>query len=408
MKTKLNPLPIVIAMMPIALAIDSPAAVTNSVPQTLVHGNTAFALDLYQRLKSEDGNLFFSPHCLSTALAMTYVGARGETERDLAQTLHFSLPQAELPAAFAALDRRLGEISKQKQVALNVANSLWCQRDYRFTEQFLDANRKHFGAQVGLVDFAGQTEAARREINTWVAKKTADKIKELLSPGVLEPLTRLVLCNAIYFKGDWARQFDAKATKPADFFVTPDRAVQVPLMYQKAKVRGSRFAGFSGFELPYQGGALSLIVLLPEARDGLRALESEFTATNLIAWLDALERAPEVEAMVYLPKFRLGWKADLKPTLAAMSQGVAFNDRKSDFSGMTGNRDLFISAVIHQAMVEVNEQGTEAAAATAVVMKLRSVAAAPVFRVDHPFLFLIRESQSGSVLFLGRVVDPTK
>jgi serpin B len=407
MNNKVSKLAIAGAMMIPFLASDSSAGAAGDVPPALVNGNTAFALEIYQRLRPEHDNLFFSPHSVSTALAMTYAGARGETERDLARTLHFNLPQAEVPGAFAALGRRLNEIGKANQVALNVANSLWCQRDFRFTEQFLDVNRKHFRAQVGQLDFVGESEAARQEINTWVARETADKIKDLIEPGVLGPLTRLILCNAIYFKGDWSQQFDPKATKPADFFVTPERAVEVPMMYQKAKIRGNRFDGFGAFELPYHGGALSMIVLLPESKDGLQALENRLTATNLSGWLSALDQARVVETMVYLPRFKLAWKSDLKPALAALGQGVAFSG-KADFSGMTGARDLFISRVIHQAMVDVNEQGTEAAAATAVEMRATSAVIVPTFRADRPFTFLIRENRSGSILFLGRVVDPTK
>ncbi|MBP7828039.1 MAG: serpin family protein [Verrucomicrobia bacterium] len=409
MKLKSASLIVALAVMLTACAKEQPGNDSTAVPADLVAGNTAFALDLYHRLAVQEGNLFFSPHSLSTALAMTHAGARGETERDLAALLHFTLPSDQVPGAFGALDRRLGEISKQKQVRLSVANSLWGQRDQPFTDQFLAVTRQHFGAQIGLVDFVGAAERARQKINTWVARKTGDKIQNLLAPGAVGPTTRLVLGNAIYFKGDWARPFDRSATAPADFFVTPTRSVQAPLMYLKTKIRGQSFDGFSAFELPYQGETLSMIVLLPEARDGLAALEATLTANHLHNWLAALDAARPEEAMVYLPKFKLEWKSDLKPTLAALSRGVAFDARQADFSGMTGNRDLFISAVIHQAVVEVNEQGTEAAAATGVVVALTDLPPPPrVFRADHPFIFLIREKSSGSVLFLGRVVDPTR
>jgi serpin B len=375
--------------------------------KNLGEGNTAFAADLYQRVKSGDANLFFSPYSLSSALAMTYTGARGRTATEMAATLHFDLPAAELPPAFAALDQRLAAVGRKKEVALKTANSLWLQHGYHFQPEFLKTGRKSFGAELSEVDFAKDTEGARNQINKWVAGKTADKIPELLKPRVLDSSTRLVLCNAIYFKGDWAKQFDPKATHPANFFVTPERAVQAPMMSQKAKLRSATFDGFSAFELRYQGGGLSMVVLLPEAKDGLGALEAKLDGTNLVSWLETLDQATEAEGIVQLPKFKLSSQFDLKTTLSAMGMPTAFG-ADSDFSGMDGTRDLAISAVVHQAVVEVNEQGTEAAAATAVVVGLRGVRVGQVWRADHPFVFLIRENQTGSVLFLGRVVDPTK
>lgn len=396
------------ATMLVAVVIATPAnAETTNPPPSLITGNTSFALDLYQQLNSSEGNLFFSPYSLSAALAMTYTGARGLTEKEMARTLHFNLPPSKLPEAFGALDQRLAEVASGKQIALNVANSLWAQNDYRFTESFLNLNRRHFGAEVALVDFVRQTEPARRQINSWVAGKTADKITELLSPGVLSPMTRLVLCNAIYFKGDWARQFDPQATREAEFFTTPDRAVRVPLMYQSLNLKGRALTdGPSVFELPYQGGELSMIVLLPKAKDGLGALEGRLTQENLDRWLAELAQSREAKAQVFLPRFKLSSLFALEKTLAEMGMASAFG-AGADFSGMTGQRDLAISAIAHQAVLEVNEQGTEAAAATAVIMERTSFSPLQVFRADHPFIFLIRENQTGSILFLGRVMDPT-
>ncbi|MBE0540220.1 MAG: serpin family protein [Verrucomicrobia bacterium] len=398
-----------IATMLAAVVIATPAnAEMTNPPPSLMAGNIAFALDLYQQLKASEGNLFFSPHSLSAALAMTYTGARGQTEEEMAKTLHFNLPPSKLPAAFGALDRRLAEIGSEKQVALKVANSLWAQSDYSFTESFLNLNRRHFGAEVALVDFARQTESTRRQINSWVAGKTADKITEVVAPGVLSPMTRLVLCNAIYFKGDWARRFDPSATKEADFYAAHQRIVKVPLMYQRLNLKGRELKdGLSLFELPYQGGALSMIVLLPKAKDGLGALESRLTQENLDRWLAELAQSREAKAQVFLPRFKLSSLFALEKTLAEMGMASAFG-AGADFSGMTGKRDLAISAVAHQAVVEVNEQGTEAAAATAVFVERTSISPMQVFRADHPFMFLIRENQTGSMLFLGRVMDPRK
>jgi serpin B len=374
--------------------------------------NTPFALDLYQQLATKDAqaNLFFSPYSISTALAMTYTGARGQTATEMAATLHLKGGQSEVPANFATLEDRLAAVGKGGKVTLHTANSLWYQKDYQFRPEFLDAGRKSFHAELAGVDFAKDAEGARGRINRWVAGKTADKIPELLQPGVLDSLTRLVLCNAVYFKGDWARQFDAKATRPADFFVTPDLRVKVPLMSQKMKVRYAVREGLSLVELPYQGGDLDMVVLLPDAQDGLKSLENRLGEEGLSAWLGELDRGRQTDVVVQLPKFKLSAQFGLKPALAAMGMPTAFTT-SADFSGIDGSRNLLISAVVHQAVVEVNEAGTEAAAATAVGISLTSIELprpTPVFRADHPFLFLIREKQSGTILFLGRMLNPEK
>jgi len=390
-------------------ALPTEASNVKSSVAAVVKSNTAFAVDLYQREKGQGDNLFFSPYSISTALAMTWGGARGQTEQEMARVLHFTLPQEDVHRAFGGLTERCDEIQKRNQISLNIANSLWCQRDYHFTEAFLKVNRTYYRAEARLVDFVGSTDAARQEINAWVAKETQNKIQDLLRPPFPSPLTTLVLCNAIYFKGKWATQFDPKKTGPAPFFVSAGRDVQVPTMSQKLKLRSRDAGDFRLFALPYTGGDLSLVILLPKAVDGLTALERQLRADRLQKWLVALDGAPESKAVVYLPRFKLNCRLELAKELAAMGMPSAFVQHSADFSGMTGTRDLNISDVVHQAFVEVNEEGTEAAAATAVVMdRSSSVTPTPEFRVDHPFVFLIREQQTGSIVFLGRVVDPSK
>jgi serpin B len=373
-------------------------------------GNIAFAIDLYLRLGADasNANLFFSPYGISTVLAMTYTGARGHTAKEMADTLHWDFPQAEIPADCAALGRRFTAIGKGGKVILNTANSLWYQQDYHFMAEFIETGRAAFGAELAPVDFKRDAEGARQQINRWVAAKTAGKIRELLKPGSLDPMSRMVLCNAIYFKGDWARQFASNATHTADFYVTRDKKVPTRLMSQKIKLRSASLDGFSAFELPYQGSDLSMIILLPEEKDGLKSLETRLSGTNLTVWLAQLDRSDELEATVLVPKFKLSSQFGLSKTLSAMGMPSSFNGN-ADFSGMDGTKNLIISAMVHQAVVEVNEQGTEAAAATAGVMAMK--AARPrtrEFRADHPFLFLIRENQTGSLLFLGRLMDPSK
>lgn len=371
----------------------------------LAAGNTAFAVDLYHQLRSIEGNLFFSPYSISTALAMTYAGARGNTEAQMARVLHFDLDhltQEALHSAFAALEEHMAQIQGKGDVALHVANSLWPQAGYAFLAAFIDLCRRCYGVTITSVDYAADTEGARQQINAWVEEKTRDKIKELLKPPHVTPWTTLILVNAIYFKGNWAKQFDKKETDDGAFYLATGDPVSVPMMSQKARFGYQETEDLQVLELPYAGGDLSMLVLLPQARDGLPALETALTAENLALWTQYLER---VTVQVALPRFKLSGEFDLGETLQAMGMVDAFG--AADFSGMTGQRDLFISEVVHKAFVEVNEEGTEAAAATAVLMKRSIPPPTPVFRADHPFLFLIRENNTGSVLFLGRVADPS-
>jgi serpin B len=375
---------------------------------TLTQGNTRFALELYQQIRDEGGgNVFFSPYSISTALGLTYVGARGETASEMARVMHFDLPTETLARAFADLANRFEAVQAKKQVQLAVANSLWPQQGSRLRPEFLDLCQRQFHARVCLLDYVKAREAARQAINGWVEKKTQDKIKALLQPDDLTALTRLVLCNAIYFKGDWAKQFDPKATRPAPFFLAPGRSVDVSLMHQKARVKALTRDGFHVVELPYAGGDLSMIVLLPEAVDGLPRLEQQLRAETLREWLDQMDRSPAREAQIYLPRFKANFRVDLGRALEAMGMRLAFTS-DADFSGIDRTNRLCISKVIHQAFVDVNEQGTEAAAATAVIADRAPAPPALVFRADHPFLFLIREKLTGSFLFAGRIADPSK
>ncbi len=373
---------------------------------SVVNGNTDFAFDLYGHLKGEDGNLFFSPYSISTALAMTYAGARGETAEQMSYVLNFSHPQ-ELNPKFGNLIEDLNKQGQQGDYQLSVANALWGQKDYPFLDSFIVLNKQHYKAGLETVDFvdSAEREKTRKMINQWVEDNTNQKIKNLIPEGVLNELTRLVLTNAIYFKGDWTSQFDAKATRDQDFYLSPEKTVKAPLMYQKAKFKYGQTDSLQLLELPYEGDDLSMLVLLPNAKDGLGDLEKELNADNLAQWQQQMR---DREIQVYLPKFKMASQFSLSDTLAKMGMPDAFND-KADFSGMDGSKMLYISAVLHKAFVEVNEEGTEAAAATGVVMTLKSAPRpSPVFRADHPFVFIIKDNTTNSILFIGRVVDPTK
>lgn len=383
-------------------------AVPKADIKAVIASNSEFAFDLYAKLKDDPkvkeagGNLFFSPYSISTALTMTYAGARGRTEKQMADVLHCSLPQDQLHPAFSQLEKQLNERDKKAGYELNVANSLWGLKDYHFLPEFLELNKKYYGAGFNVVDFIKQTEKARKTINAWVGKKTKSKIKELIPKGILDKWTVLVLTNAIYFKGDWAIQFDKKDTRDAPFTVSPDNKVSVPLMYLKENFKYFANRKLQILELPYKGKHLSMIVFLSKKADGLAELEKSLALENMNKWLAELR---EQEVMVYLPKFKITWGVfELKDILISMGMRAAFVG--ADFSGMTGTKDLFISNVLHKAFVEVNEEGTEAAAATAVVMKRVSVG--PVFRADRPFIFMIRDNRSESILFMGRVTNPAK
>jgi serpin B len=368
----------------------------------VVEGNTAFALDLYQQLRMQEGNLFFSPYSISTALAMTYAGARGDTESQMAQALHFELGQDVLHPAFAALEAHFAQIQTKGDIAMYVANSLWPQIDYTFLPAFLELCQRFYGVKVTHVNYKGDPQGARQQINAWVEEKTRDKIKELLKPRHVTPLTTLALVNAIYFKGNWASQFDPEDTDDGPFYRLAGDVVKAPMMRQTARFGYHETDGLQVLELPYVGGDLSMIVLLPQKRDGLPALEAALNLDNLALWT---QRLHPTKVQVMLPRFKLSGEFDLRKTLQAMGMVDAFD--AADFSGMTGQRGLVISEVVHKAFVDVNEEGTEAAAATAVLMARSIPPPTPLFRADHPFLFLLRENSTGSVLFMGRVMDPS-
>ncbi len=394
----------------LASLFGSPSLVKAAVdPQMarVVAGNTAFGTDLYQRERMQPGNLFFSPYSISTALAMTYVGARGRTAGEMAQVLHLDLPQSETAPAFAGLVHEMAAAAEAKPLKLDIANSLWCEQGFPFADSFLQIVRQDFGAEARLVNFAAEPERTRLAINAWVAEKTQEKIQDLLQPGQIKGDTRLVLCNAIYFKGKWLSHFDPQATHPAPFFLGDGRQVQAPFMTQTLRLQSRAFDNFTAFALPYTSNALSMIILLPKTADGLDALERQVDAAHLREWLSALDTAPATRSELFLPKFKMTRRLDLAATLSALGMPLGFS-AEADFSGITGTPALRLSDVVHQAYVEVNEEGTEAAAATGGIMSLTAaISRNPVLRVDHPFVFLIRENRTGSILFLGRVTDPT-
>jgi len=366
-----------------------------------------FAFDLYAQLAAEKGNLFYSPQSISTALTMTWAGARGETAAQMAKVLRLPADRLAKPesihAANAKLLAGLSGTREKQGYELAAANALWGQKGYTWLPDFLGCLKTNYSAGLEEVDFVRDTEGARKTINGWVEKETRDKIKDLIQQGVLTVDTRLVLTNAIYFKGDWASPFKKTSTTDQDFFAAGGEKVSAPMMNQTGRFGYLDGGEFQALEMPYKGNALSMVVLLPKARDGLAALEKTLSAENAAAWTAKIRKQ---EVQVTVPKFTTTAQFMLKDTLSAMGMTDAFSS-KADFSGMDGQKDLFISAVIHKAFVDVNEEGTEAAAATAVVIERMAMPAPPVkFRADHPFVFLIRDTQSGCILFVGRVANP--
>lgn len=380
------------------------AASINNELRSVTRANWLFALELYHQLQTDSGNLFYSPYCIIVALAMAYGGARGETEKQIADTLHLDLSQEQLHAAMASLEARLNSL-QQANIQVRSANSLWPQKKYAFLESYLSLLKNQYGVQITPVDY-DQAQAACQQINQWVAQKTENKIKDLLSPAQISTLTRLILINAIYFKGSWAKPFSKRRTQNMPFWLTSEKSINVPMMNQQDDFGYGETADLQILELPYAAHSLSMIILLPKQIDGLPTLEHNLSIENLDTWFSQLRPR---EVYVFLPKLKLSSGFDLGNILAAMGMGDAFDRYKANFSGMDGNEHwLYLSQVIHQAVVDVNEEGTEAVAVTRITSVAMSVPddSPSLFRADHPFIFVIQDNTSGSVLFIGRIVNP--
>jgi serpin B len=393
------------------LLLAAPAAAPGPEARSVVAANNQFALDLYGRLCGPEGNLFLSPYSITKALAMAYTGARGQTAAEMSATLHFHQDPDHLHLAFAQTRRMLNNQGGllpgigRKGVQLHLAAALWGQAGYGLRKGFRTQLQEGYGAGVYEIDFAN-AERARQTINAWTQRQTHDKVKELFSPGLLNLNTRLVLTTAICFKGDWAHAFSKDQTRGEPFRLGGDRRKRVPLMHQTDTFGYFESNEMQGLQLPYQDGRLAMVVLLPRKPDGLTDLESSLTAQRLDDWMGRLN---EQKVDVSLPRFRLTAAFSLADVLAKMGMRRAFHE-DADFSGINDGREpLYISAVMHRAFVEVQEEGTEAAAASEVefnTIALPPQTPRPVFRADHPFLFAIRDVPTGTLLFLGRVVQP--
>lgn len=370
-------------------------------------GNRAFAFDLYQSLRKQGGNLFYSPYSISLALAMTFAGAKGQTAQQMASALHFTLSPERLHPAFDSLDLALASRAQGtagqggKGFKLSIANAIWGQDGFQFLPDFLSTLSQNYGAGLRLMDFKQAPEASRIAINNWVSDQTAGKIKDLIPPGAIDPLTRLVLTNAIYFNAAWAQQFNPKVTADGPFTLPDGNKINAPMMSQTAYFAYTEGKNYQAVELPYEGQKLSMVILLPAAGQ-LDAFEGTLGGPQVDAILGALTSK---RIALKMPRFKTEYSISLKQTLQELGMRDAFTN--ADFSGMTGNRDLSIGAVIHKAYVAVDENGTEAAAATAVTMPTSVLPGQPIeVSVDRPFIFLIRDIETGALLFVGRIVTP--
>jgi len=374
----------------------------------LVSGCHAFAWDLYQALRIREGNLLVSPLSISLALAMAYAGARGETRAQMAQALHLTLGQDRLHPAFNLLDSQLsgrgrGMGSSSKDFQLSIANAIWSQEGIRFMDQFLDTLAANYGSGMRLLDFAGAPERCRGIINAWASDHTGGRIRDLIPPGAIRRWTKLIITNAVAFYAMWSTPFDAARTMDGRFFLLDGSEYRAPMMRQTGSFAYAERKGVRAIELPYAGEELAMVILLPPA--------GTFEA------FDAGVRAEQVKAIIRdlahqrvaltMPRFQFASGFRLASVLATMGMPAAFSEG-ADFSGMTGGRDLFLADVLHKAFVAVDEKGTEAAAATAAIMvPTLAPRQLPIeFRIDRPFLFLIRDLETGAVLFVGRVVRP--
>ncbi len=385
-------------------AADDSQATTEGV-EALVNANNQFAFDLYSEYKDSEENVFFSPWSIESALGMTYEGAKGQTAEEMQSVLHFPEDDTTRQSAFARLYNTIN--TPNQDYDLKTANALWAEQNYEFLPDFFETVESYYKGKVTNLDFKTQAEPSRQTINAWVEDQTNNRIKDLIPKGVITPLTRLVLTNAVYFKGTWLTQFDPEDTKEADFKVSPGKTVRAELMFlsgDDAELNYGETENLQILELPYEGEELSMLVILPE--EGKTAEVENSLSTEKLNELKSGMR--ETEINVWLPKFTFETKYRMAEDLQKMGMPSAFQAGVADFSGMDGTRRLYISAVIHQAFVEVNEEGTEAAAATAVVVMETSMPLEPkVFRADHPFIFIIQERGTGAILFMGKVLDPT-
>ncbi len=386
----------------------NPAPVLNTGElEELVAGNTAFAVDMYKSVAAAGDNIVFSPYSISVDFGMCYAGARGATETEIGNTMHFSLGQDRLHNAFNALDIQLAKAgsvnpnSSGQQFTLRVANSIWGQRGFAFLQRYLDTLAINYGAGLNILDFATYPEESRVTINTWVADQTEQKIKDLLAPGSVTPQTKLVLTNAIYFKASWNNKFNPSNTSSGTFTLLDGSTSYAEMMHQTISMNGAEVAGeYQAVSLSYYGSKYSMVIVLPD-QGRFKSFESGLDADKVSSIFGSLASRT---VTLSLPKFSFEWSASLGDTLQNLGMRAPFG-AGADFSGISTPSSLFIGGVVHKAFIGINEEGTEAAAATAILMPT-SMPPSMTMNVNRPFMFFIRENATGSVIFMGRVLKP--
>jgi len=383
-------------------------AVGQSSTET-VNAANQFAFELYGRYKDTNDNVFFSPYSISSALEMTYEGARGITANEMQSVFHFPPDAATRIGSFARLYSEINP--KNATYQLSAANALWAQKSYPFDPNYIKTVETYYGGKATNLDFVSDTETSRQTINSWVSSKTNAKIPELFSKRTLDQSTRLVLTNAVYFKGKWNTPFEKEATREKDFTTAAQSRVKVSMMNRQDDFEYAETADYQAIKLPYEKNDLSMLVILPKTGKSA-AIEKNLSVAEFKKIKASLKSAL---TDVYLPKFKFNTEYDMNSTLSSMGMPTAFNPDNADFTGMydksKAGENLYIGLVIHKAYIDVNEEGTEAAAATGVAMKAAAImepTLPKVFNADHPFIFAIVHNQSGSILFMGKVNDPTK
>lgn len=361
-----------------------------------------FSISLYREIiQKESGNIFFSPLSIEFALVIAYEGAKGKTKEEMERVLNLPSNETARRSSFA---RIFNLLNKNGEYELSLANALWIQKGYPILEEYRKTIERYYPADVYRVDFVNDPDGAVSEINEWVSERTKGKINKILN-GVSR-MTRVIITNAIYFKGKWLHQFEKSKTQLMEFYVTKDKAVKVQMMHTKEEFPYTETKDFQLLEMPYKGNEISMIVILPKKVDGLKNIEEKINASLLRSLLSKLS---EREVIVYFPKFKFEKEYDIAGYLQKMGMKYAFEPGLADFSGISGRKDIFISKIKHKAYVKVDEEGTEAAAATVVVGVMGAVPVREtIFRADHPFIFFIIDKRTGVILFMGRVVNPVK
>ncbi|XP_012659713.1 serpin B6 [Otolemur garnettii] len=378
--------------------------------EPLTEASGTFALNLLKMLAEDNSkNVFFSPMSIFSALAMVSMGAKGNTATQIAQALSLNkIKGGEGEDVHQALQSLLSEVNKtDKQYLLRMANRLFGEKTCDFLSGFKDSCHKFYQAELEELDFRNASEESRKYVNAWVEKKTEGKITELLTPGLVNSLTNLILVNAIYFKGNWEKQFNKQHTKERPFKVSKNEKKPVQMMFKKATFKityiGEIFTQI--LALPYVGKELNMVIMLPDENTDLKTVEKEITYEKFMEWTRP-DMMDEEEVEVFLPRFKLEENYDMETVLCSLGMTDAFDQSRADFSGMSSQRNLFLSKVVHKSFVEVNEEGTEAAAATAAIMMMRCARITPQFRADRPFLFFIQNVRTRQMLFCGRFSSP--